>query len=57
VPSWWQSGLELLREIVPAATRVSVLSNPTGPNAQTLRDVQSAARAMGLQIQVLKRQH
>jgi putative ABC transport system substrate-binding protein len=45
--------LELLREIVPAATRVSVLSNPTGPNAQTLRDVQSAARALGLQIEVL----
>jgi len=45
--------LELLREIVPAATRVSVLSNPTGPNADTLRDVQSAARVMGLQIQVL----
>jgi len=45
--------LELLREIVPAATRVSVLSNPTGPNAQTLRDVRSAASAIGLQIQVL----
>ena len=46
--------LELLREIVPAATRVSVLSNPNGPNAETVRDVQSAARAMGLQIQDLK---
>jgi len=46
--------LELLREIVPAATRVSVLSNPTGPNVETVRDVQSAARAMGLQIQDLK---
>jgi ABC-type uncharacterized transport system substrate-binding protein len=45
--------LELLREIVPAATRVSVLANSTGPNAETVRDVQSAARALGLQIQVL----
>jgi ABC-type uncharacterized transport system substrate-binding protein len=46
--------LELLREIVPAATLVSVLVNPTGPNAETLRDVEAAARALGLQIQVLK---
>src|SRR5438445_5905160 len=27
--------LEQLREIVPVATRVSVLVNPTGPNAET----------------------
>jgi putative tryptophan/tyrosine transport system substrate-binding protein len=47
--------LELLRELVPAATRVAVLVNPAnaadaGPQ---LRDVEPAARAMGLQIQVL----
>jgi len=47
--------LELLREVVPAATRVAVLVNPTNAVAteSTLRDVQSAARAMGLQIQVV----
>ena len=46
--------LELLREIVPSATRAAVLVNPTGPNAEsTLRDVQSAARAVALDIQVL----
>jgi ABC-type uncharacterized transport system substrate-binding protein len=47
--------LELLREVVPAATRVAVLVNPTNAltTESTLRDVQSAARAMGLQIQVL----
>jgi ABC-type uncharacterized transport system substrate-binding protein len=46
--------LELLRELVPAATRVAVLVNPTNPNAEpTLRDVELAARAMGLRIQVL----
>ena len=46
--------LELLRELVSAATRVAVLVNPTGPNAETtLSDVESAARAMGLQIRVL----
>src|SRR5262245_25879023 len=47
--------LEILRELVPAATRVAVLVNPANaPNTEiTLRDVQLAARAMGLQIQVL----
>jgi putative tryptophan/tyrosine transport system substrate-binding protein len=46
--------LELLRELVPAATRVAVLVNPANaPNTEiTLRDVQPAARAMGLQIQI-----
>jgi putative tryptophan/tyrosine transport system substrate-binding protein len=44
--------LELLRKLVPAATRVAVLVNPANAvNTQpTLRDVQSAAGAMGLQI-------
>ena len=47
--------LELLREMVPAATRVAVLVNPTNAltTESTLRDVQSAARATGLQIQVV----
>jgi putative ABC transport system substrate-binding protein len=45
--------LELLRELVPAATRLAVLVNPAGPAAErALRDVEPAARAMGLQIQV-----
>jgi len=47
--------LELLRELVPAATRVAVLVNPTNAanTETTLRDVEAAARALGLQIQVL----
>ena len=47
--------LELLRELVPGAARVAVLVNPANvTNTETtLRDIQSAARAMGLQIQVL----
>ena len=46
--------LELLRELVPAATRIAVLVNPAGPGFEiTLRDVEPAARAMGLQIQAL----
>ena len=47
--------LELLRELAPAATRVAVLLNPaeTAIAAANLRDVELAARAMGLQIHVL----
>jgi putative tryptophan/tyrosine transport system substrate-binding protein len=44
--------LELLHELVPAATRVAVLVNPA--NAENPeREVEVAARAIGLQIQVL----
>jgi ABC-type uncharacterized transport system substrate-binding protein len=48
--------LGLMRELVPIAARVAVLVNPTNAaNAEaTLRDVEPAARAMGLQIQILK---
>jgi putative tryptophan/tyrosine transport system substrate-binding protein len=47
--------LELLREIVPGAARVAVLVNPTnGAYTEiTVRDVETAARAMGVQILVL----
>ena len=47
--------LELLRELVPAAARVAVLVNPANAanTETTLRDVEAAARAIGLQIQVL----
>jgi putative tryptophan/tyrosine transport system substrate-binding protein len=46
--------LGLLRELLPSAARVAVLVNPTNTtNAEvTVRDVQSAAHAMGLQIQI-----
>jgi putative tryptophan/tyrosine transport system substrate-binding protein len=47
-------GLELLHELVPAAPVIALLVNPTNPNAQTYsRDVQSAARSLRQQIQVL----
>jgi putative tryptophan/tyrosine transport system substrate-binding protein len=45
--------LELLRELVPRAARMAVLV--TADNAETtVRDVEAAARALGLQIQVFK---
>jgi putative tryptophan/tyrosine transport system substrate-binding protein len=48
--------LELLREIVPGAARVAVLVNPASAaqTEPTLRDVQSAARAFGLQVPTLE---
>jgi ABC-type uncharacterized transport system substrate-binding protein len=47
--------LELLHELVPAATRVAVLVNPANAltTETTLKDVAAPARAIGLQIQVL----
>ena len=47
--------LELMRELVPAVSRIAVLVNPTDASAtqSTMRDVETAARAMGVQIQVL----
>jgi putative tryptophan/tyrosine transport system substrate-binding protein len=46
--------LELLRELVPAAARVAVLTNPAdaAQTQTTVREVTVAARAMGLQIQI-----
>jgi putative ABC transport system substrate-binding protein len=48
--------LELLRELVPGAARVAVLVNPADATSaeSTLRDVAAAARAIGLQIEVLR---
>ena len=44
--------LELLRELMPSATRVAVLVNPA--NAENPeREVETAARSIGLQIQTL----
>jgi putative ABC transport system substrate-binding protein len=47
--------LDLLRELVPRAVHVAVLVNPADATttAPTLRDVEAAARAIGLQVQVL----
>jgi putative tryptophan/tyrosine transport system substrate-binding protein len=47
--------LALLRELVPTAVRVAVLVNPANAQTETtLGDVEAAARAVGLQIQIGK---
>jgi len=47
--------LELLHEVIPTATTMAVLVNPTNPNADILsRSLQVAARTLGLQLHVLK---
>src|SRR6266404_7263642 len=47
--------VELLREVVPGAATVAVLVNPTnaGPAEITVKGVDAAARAIGLQVRVL----
>ena len=46
--------LEFLRELVPAASRVAVLVRPASDSGEApLRDIDLAARAMGLQIKVV----
>src|SRR5215467_14023540 len=47
--------LELLREMLPRASRIAVLVNPTNTvNTQTtLREVEAAGRAIGFQMQIV----
>jgi putative ABC transport system substrate-binding protein len=47
--------LELVHELLPTATIIAVLVNPTSPNIAELfsRTMQQAARALGLQLHIL----
>jgi putative ABC transport system substrate-binding protein len=46
--------LELLHQLVPAASVMALLVNPTNPNAQTnTKALQAAARTLGLELHVL----
>ena len=48
-------GLALLKGTVPEARRVAVLSNPANPaHALAIRDLKVAARALGVQLQLLE---
>ena len=47
--------LELLREAVPRASRMAVLSNPTNPgNVRAVTELRSAGRCLGVQLQLLE---
>jgi putative ABC transport system substrate-binding protein len=47
--------LEIARDLLPAATSIDMLVNPTNPNTDTMsREGQAAARTLGLQLHVLK---
>ena len=47
--------LEILRELAPTATIIALLINPTNPIGETQsRDLQAAARTLGLQLHVLQ---
>ena len=49
-----QKRMELLHELVPKATLIAGLVNPTGPNLETvLRDLRAAARTLGLPLHIL----
>ena len=50
-----QKRLELLRELLPKANAIALLVNPTNPTItkSISRDLQSAARAFGLQLHIL----
>jgi putative ABC transport system substrate-binding protein len=47
--------IELAHELVPTATAIALLANPTDPTSDfELRDAQTAARTLGLQLHVLR---
>jgi len=49
--------LELLKEIVPRASRIAVLSTPDYPvpvKTETLKEMEAAARVLGVQLQLLE---
>jgi putative tryptophan/tyrosine transport system substrate-binding protein len=46
--------LELLHELVPKASVIGVLVNPTNPNAETVsKDLHAAARSLGLELHIV----
>ena len=47
--------LQMLHELVPIATKIAVLVNPTNPNREiVLKEMQAAARTLGVELDVLR---
>ena len=50
--------LELLREIVPAVTRIGLLVNPTTPTLATqINEAEIAAKSLGVQLLISECEH
>jgi putative ABC transport system substrate-binding protein len=48
-------GVELLKELVPKATVIAYLVNPSNPSSELeVKEAQAAAKALGIQLRVLK---
>jgi ABC-type uncharacterized transport system substrate-binding protein len=46
--------LEMLRGVVPSATTIALLVNPTNPNSETQsKNTQEAARKLGMELRVV----
>jgi putative ABC transport system substrate-binding protein len=47
--------LQLLHELIPRATTIGLLVNPTNPNNEiVLKDIQAAARSLGVEVDVVR---
>lgn len=52
VPGMHQKYIELLRELVPSAKKFAVISMPPNPVPSEIRDIDAAARALGVSVVV-----
>jgi putative ABC transport system substrate-binding protein len=52
-PSFVQKYVELLREVVPSASRFVVLGNPGGPPPEIRAELESAARTFGIMLSII----
>ena len=54
VPGLSQKYVELLREVVPSATRLAVVASPPNPVPENRRELEAAARALGMTVSIVQ---
>jgi putative ABC transport system substrate-binding protein len=54
VDSLFSKGIELLHELLPQASSVAFLTNPTNPVKLAIREVEGAARTLGLRLTIVR---